>query len=86
MGTAFWMAPFYSRTFGWSPQQYGIIQGFLTLILAPAGLLFGGWLAERLSKRGVPDANLRVVFMRLGAAPALRDRASRSCRIPTWRW
>jgi MFS family permease len=62
MGTAFWLAPFYSRTFGWSPQQYGVIQGFLTLILAPAGLLFGGWLAERLSKRGVPDANLRVVF------------------------
>ena len=62
MGAAFWMAPFYSRTFGWSPQQYGLIQGCLTIVLAPAGLLFGGWLAERLSKRGVPDANLRVVF------------------------
>ena len=63
MGAAFWMAPFYSRTFGWSPQQYGIIQGILTVILAPAGLLFGGWLAERLSRRGVPDANLRVVYI-----------------------
>jgi len=63
MGAAFWMAPFYSRTFGWSPQQYGIIQGILTVILAPAGLLFGGWLAERLARRGVPDANLRVVFI-----------------------
>ena len=62
MGAAFWMAPFYSRTFGWSPQQYGIIQGCLTIVLAPAGLLFGGWLAERLAQRGVPDANLRVVF------------------------
>ena len=62
MGAAFWMAPFYSRTFGWSPQQYGIIQGCLTVVLAPAGLLFGGWLAERLAKRGIPDANLRVVY------------------------
>ena len=62
LGAAFWMAPFYSRTFGWAPQHFGIIQGCLTVVLAPAGLLFGGWLAERLAKRGIPDANQRVVF------------------------
>jgi MFS family permease len=61
VGNSFWMAPFYQRTHGWGPAQFGIYQGWLLLVLAPAGLMFGGWLAERLAKRGVADANQRVV-------------------------
>ena len=61
VGNSFWMAPFYQRTHGWGPAQFGIYQGWLLLVLAPAGLMFGGWLAERLSQRGVADANQRVV-------------------------
>lgn len=61
VGNSFWMAPFYQRTHGWGPAQFGIYQGWLLLILAPAGLMFGGWLAERLAKRGIADANQRVV-------------------------
>jgi len=63
LGTSFWMAPFYSRTYGWGPDKFGIIQGCVLLILAPAGLWFGGWLAEQLAKRGRADANLRVVLI-----------------------
>jgi MFS family permease len=62
VGNSFWMAPFYQRTHGWGPAQFGIYQGWLLLVLAPAGLLFGGWLAERLAKKGVADANQRVVM------------------------
>ena len=29
MGTLLWAAPFYERTYGWGPAQYGIIQGFV---------------------------------------------------------
>jgi MFS family permease len=61
VGNSVWMAPFYQRTHGWGPAQFGIYQGLLLLVLAPAGLMFGGWLAERLSKRGLADANQRVV-------------------------
>jgi MFS family permease len=61
VGNSFWMAPFYQRTHGWGPAQFGIYQGWLLLVLAPAGLMFGGWLAERLAKRGIADANQRVV-------------------------
>jgi MFS family permease len=61
VGNSFWMAPFYQRTHGWGPAQFGIYQGWLLLVLAPAGLMFGGWLAERLTKRGIADANQRVV-------------------------
>jgi MFS family permease len=61
VGNSFWMAPFYQRTHGWGPAQFGIYQGWLLLVFAPAGLMFGGWLAERLAKRGIADANQRVV-------------------------
>jgi MFS family permease len=58
----FWMAVFYQRTHGWGPGDFGVYQGWVLLLLAPAGLLFGGWLAERLAKRGMADANQRVVL------------------------
>ncbi len=32
MGTLLWAAPFYERTYGWGPAQYGIIQGFVYLL------------------------------------------------------
>jgi MFS family permease len=63
MGTLAWAAPFYERTYGWGPAQYGIIQGFVYLLVAPLGLSFGGWLAERWAKQGRDDANLRVVVL-----------------------
>lgn len=63
MGTAAWAAPFYERTYGWGPAQYGIIQGFVMLLVAPIGLAFGGWLAERWARQGRDDANMRVVLL-----------------------
>jgi len=60
-GNTFWMAVFYQRTHGWGPGDFGVYQGWALLLLAPAGLLFGGWIAERLAKRGIADANQRVV-------------------------
>lgn len=61
VGNSFWMAPFYQRTHGWGPGDFGVYQGWILLVLAPAGLLFGGWLAEKLTQRGIADANQRVV-------------------------
>jgi MFS family permease len=62
VGHSFWMAPFYQRTHGWGPGDFGVYQGWLLLFFAPAGLLLGGWIAENLTKRGVKDANQRVVM------------------------
>ena len=53
----------FSRTYGWSPAQYGAIQGMVLLVLAPIGSLAGGFLAEWFAKKGRDDANLRVVFI-----------------------
>jgi MFS family permease len=62
-GAGAWTPQFFMRTYGWGPAQYGIIQGFVLLLIAPIGLIAGGMLAERLAKRGYDDANLRVVFI-----------------------
>jgi MFS family permease len=62
-GTLAWVPAFYMRTYGWGPAQYGVIQGTVLLIIAPLGLLAGGFLAEWYAKRGYDDANMRVVFL-----------------------
>jgi hypothetical protein len=49
------------RTFEWKVGQTAVIQGTLGLIVAPLGLMLGGWLAEYFAKRGHDDANLRVL-------------------------
>ncbi len=66
-GTLAWAAPFYERTYGWGPAQYGIIQGCVTLLIAPMGLAFGGWLAEHWARQGRDDANMRVVAVSAAA-------------------
>jgi MFS family permease len=63
LGTSSWMTAFYERTHGWTPKQFGLAQGLVYLLLAPASLLFGGWLAERWAKQGRNDAALRVVLL-----------------------
>jgi MFS family permease len=67
MGALVWHAPFYERTYDWGPARYGIVQGFIYLLLWPPGLLFGGWLAEYFAKQGRDDANLRVVALAMAA-------------------
>ena len=67
MGSAFWMAEFYRRTFQWGPDKYGVLQGTVLLFLTPAFLVFGGWLAEHFARRGRDDANLRVTMFSTAA-------------------
>jgi MFS family permease len=62
-GTQSWSASFYSRTYGWTPQQYGYVGGLAMFIAWPVGLFLGTWLAEHFWKRGRHDANLRVVIL-----------------------
>lgn len=62
-GTQGWTAPFFSRTFGWTPQQYGYVGGLAIFIAMPLGLFLGNWLSEYFWKRGQHDANVRVVVL-----------------------
>src|SRR5499426_3219598 len=58
-----WGPSFYSRTFGWTPKQYGWVIGVITVTIMPVGTLLGSMLAERFARAGRDDANLRVVLI-----------------------
>jgi MFS family permease len=70
-GVAVWAAPFYGRTFGWSPQQVGYVSGLSILISMPIGLLIGSWWAERMMKAGKLDANIRITVISTAASVPL---------------
>ena len=63
IGTLSWGPAFYGRTYGWSMGQVGLITGFVILLVWPPGAMFGSWLAERWTRRGRHDANLRVTLL-----------------------
>jgi len=62
-GALNWGPAFYMRTFGWTPKEYGLVQGLITIVIMPIGTLFGSILAERFARAGRDDANLRVVVL-----------------------
>jgi MFS family permease len=69
-GGVIWGPAFYSRTFGWTPKEYGLVIGLITITVMPIGTLFGSMLAERFARAGRDDANLRVVLLgKLAAMP-----------------
>ncbi|WP_196221770.1 spinster family MFS transporter [Sphingobium sp. CAP-1] len=62
-GLTAWYPTLLIRTFGQSPGQASFPLGLIYLVLGSLGSLAGGIAAERLSLRGVRDANLRVVMV-----------------------
>jgi MFS family permease len=62
-GTGFWLNQFFVRTYGWTVPQAAYAQGLVALAASLPGLLAGSWLAERYSRRGFDDANVRVLLI-----------------------
>jgi MFS family permease len=60
-GAMAWIPQFLHRTYGMSVPEAGLWFGASTAICGACGLLLGGWLADRLYRRGVKDAHLRVI-------------------------
>jgi MFS family permease len=63
LGIQAWTPPFFTREFGWTSAQVGLVFGLVLLVIAPVGLLCGSFLAEWYAKRGYADANLRVTLI-----------------------
>jgi MFS family permease len=61
VGIIAWTPSFFIRTHGWSIAQFGQVFGLILMIITPLGLLCGGWLAERLTRQGLHDTNMRIV-------------------------
>lgn len=55
-----WNAPFFDRTYGWGPLEFGLFYGLIYLAFGPTGAMFAGWMCDRLTQRGVKDAPLQV--------------------------
>jgi MFS family permease len=58
--SAVWTPAFFIRTYGWQPGQIGLWYGLIYLTFGTTGALFGGWICDRLTARGVLDAPIRV--------------------------
>lgn len=59
-GALAWIPELFIRVHGWDRALVGKAIGLNSMIVGVAGLYFGGWLADRLSRRGRTDAKIRV--------------------------
>ncbi len=59
-GSSAWIPTYFVRTFGWTMQKTGLSYGLIVTIFSALGVLTGGWLADRYSKRGQADGKVRV--------------------------
>jgi len=67
-GIQTWTPAFFTRAYGWTPAQFGVIFGLVVLGVSPVGLICGSLLAERLARRGRDDANLLVTLIAFALA------------------
>jgi MFS family permease len=59
-GAFAWIPELFIRIHGWDRAFVGKAIGLNSMIVGVAGLFFGGWLGDRLSRRGHTDAKIRV--------------------------
>lgn len=62
-----WIPTMFVRRFGWSTGQIGLLYGLLITVFSTAGIILGGRLADRLTRRGQADGKLRVGLIAAGA-------------------
>jgi len=55
-----WTPSVFQRTFDWNPAQAGLGFGLIVLVFGTGGAFFGGWMTDRLARRGHLDAPLKV--------------------------
>ncbi len=59
-GSASWVPAFFIRLHGWERLQVGLYYGTAVIVFGTAGIVFGGYLADHLKKKGYVDAKIRV--------------------------
>ena len=71
-GSAAWIPSYFIRVHSWSPTQVGLVYGSAVAIFGTFGVILGGHIADRLTRRGVVDGTLRVgIFAALAAVPTV---------------
>ncbi|SHH48497.1 Sugar phosphate permease [Chryseolinea serpens] len=59
-GTTAWVPTYFNRTFGWAVPKAGLSFGLVLLAASVSGILWGGWYADRLIKKGIQNGRIRV--------------------------
>jgi MFS family permease len=59
-GSNAWIPTFIARTYGWEVPRAGAFYGLILVTSSISGVLFGGWYADYLVKKGISDGRLRV--------------------------
>jgi MFS family permease len=59
-GTSAWVPTMFVRNHGWSSSKAGVVYGLVVGIFATLGVVAGGWVSDRMARRGVRDATMRV--------------------------
>jgi MFS family permease len=55
-----WTPATLQRTYHWNPAQVGLAFGLIVMTCGTGGAFFGGWMTDRLTRRGHLDAPLKV--------------------------
>ena len=63
-----WIATFFIRHHHWTAAEAGKSIGIVIALAGSLGIVWGGWLADRLAARGHADAYLRVAMLAVVAA------------------
>jgi MFS family permease len=59
-GSSAWIPAFYQRVHEYSARQAGVTYGIVVMLAGTAGIVFGGQVADWLSRRGFRDAKMRA--------------------------
>ena len=62
-GSAAWVPTFFVRVHGWDPSFTGKMYGTAVIIFGTSGIIFGGYVAGLLAKRGYTDSKMRAGFI-----------------------
>jgi MFS family permease len=57
---AYWVPTWFQRIHGFTVQHVGLVYGLWTATFGVAGVVVGGWLGDRIARRGYIDAKLRI--------------------------
>ncbi len=62
-GNGAWLPEVFRRVHGWEADTFGLVYGITLFVCGAGGVLFGGVLADWLSRKGYRDAKIRVGFI-----------------------
>jgi len=60
----YWQPAYYTRFFHWTPTQFGLAIGITTGLFGPLGMLFSGFMVDRMTAKGIVEAPL-VYYRRI---------------------